>query len=116
MDMSRILHSPVFSQTFTVFRKSGEWQSGRFVTIEEKELRVRGVVTPAEPKDLVQVPEGDRVTSVMCFYADQPLHTTNLTGTSDEILWRGERYRVAAVLPWGDFGYWKALGVRMVSD
>lgn len=117
LDVSRILHSRSLAQPggFTVYRKSGAWVAGRFVP-QETQMTIQGVVTACKPKDLVQVPEGDRATAVMCFHSPEQIYTTRNEGTSDEIVWRGERYRILSVIPWGDFGYWKALGVRMVSD
>lgn len=77
---------------------------------------MQGTVTVASSKDILQVPEGDRVTGMMCFYSQQPIHITRPEGTSDEIVWKGERYRITFLFPWSDFGYYKAIGVRMVSD
>lgn len=68
------------------------------------------------------LPEGDRIAGLMTFYstADKPIYTTRNKdddkGTSDELEWRGERYRVLQVFPYNDFGYVKALGTRMSGD
>jgi len=120
INVGRIVNSRNFAQGkgFTVHRKRGEWEAGRFVQKEMK-LTLQGTVTPCNPKDLVQLPEGDRVTGVMCFHSEQQIYTTHndaTKGTSDEIEWQGERYRVSSTIPYVDFGYWKAFGVRMVSD
>jgi hypothetical protein len=122
IDVGRIVNSRNFAQKngFTVYRQAGSWVGGRW-TSTETALQMRGTVTPMNPKDLTQVPEGDRVTGIMCFYSQQPIYTTRgsssqVAGTSDEIVWQGERYRVSSVVPYQDFGYYKAFGVRMVSD
>lgn len=117
INVGRIVNNRNFSQPsgFTVYRQTGTWVAGRWVA-EEAEIQMQGTVTVANSKDLTQVPEGDRVTGMMCFYSQQPIYETNPDGTSDEIEWQGERYRVYSVFPWSDFGYWKALGTRMVSD
>lgn len=122
INVGRIVHSRNFAQTFTVYRQTGEWVAGRWVrSSEEIVIQMRGTVTAMNPKDLVQVPEGDRVTGMMCFYSTEPIYTTRADdddsgGTSDEIEWQGERYRISSVVPWSDFGYYKAFGVRMVSE
>lgn len=121
INVGQIINSRNFAQTFTVYRQSGSWISGRWVS-SETPIQMRGVVTAMNPKDLTQVPEGDRVTGIMCFYSQQPIYTTHAgsgsppDGTSDEIVWQGERYRISSVVPWNDYGYYKAFGVRMVSE
>ena len=119
INVGRIVNSRNFAQGkgFAVFRKTGSWEAGRFVQTETK-LNFSGTITPCNPKDLIQVPEGDRVTGIMCFHCEKQIYTTRTDikkGTSDEIEWQGERYRVSSVVPYVDFGYWKAFGVRMVS-
>jgi hypothetical protein len=32
---------------------------------------------------------------------------------SDQVFWHGQLYRLITVAPWDDFGYWRAIGVRM---
>jgi hypothetical protein len=118
INVGRITQSRNFAQPkgFTVFRITGDWDHGRFVSLPAVELKLQGTITVASPKDLKQVPEGDRVTGLMCFFSTQQIHITRTEGISDEILWQGERYRVSAVVPWQDFGYYKAFGVRMAGD
>jgi hypothetical protein len=123
INVGRVVLSRNFAQLggFTVYRQSGNWVAGRWEP-SESTLQLQGTVTAMNPKDLEQVPEGDRVTGMMCFYSTQPIYTTRAAGdiesggTSDEIEWRGERYRIMSVQPWQDFGYYKAFGTRMVSD
>ena len=121
INVSRVLHSKNFAQPagFSVYRKSGgSWISGRFVQTETQ-ITLQGVITPATAKELLQLPEGDRITGTMCIRSDEQIYTTrngDSPGTSDEIVWNNERYRISSVLPWSDFGYWKAFAVRMVSD
>ena len=110
--VSKIIISPKFAQTYCVFRKTGDWVSGRFVQIEN-EIKITGVVTAPNAIEIIQIPEADRTTGVMCFHSTQELFTTNETGTSDEIVWKNNRYRVYQVYPWVDYGYYKAFGIRM---
>lgn len=121
INVGRIINSRNFAQTFTVYREGGTWQAGVWVS-SETPIVMQGTVTAANPRDLDQVPEGDRTTGVMCFYSQQEIYTTRAgdrtqpDGTSDQISWNGDRYRVSSVMPWSDFGYYKALAVRMVSE
>lgn len=120
IDVSSIVLDPDFVQTFTIYREAGSWSGGRWVSTESS-ITMTGTVTVAKPQELVQVPEADRTQAVMIFYSTQPIYTTRsdsskaAEGTSDQIVWNGDRYRVSAVLPWKDYGYYKAYAVRMNS-
>lgn len=123
INVGRIVMSRNFAQPggFVVYRQSGAWVAGRWVT-SEASINLQGTVTVATSDDLIQVPEGDRVKGVMCFYSKEPMYGTHAqdgatpSGTSDEIVWKDDRYRVFSAFPWGDYGYYKALAVRMVGD
>jgi len=124
INVGHIVNSRNFAQPkgFTVFRTTGDWVRGRFVTDPEKKLNYTGTITVANADDLEQVPEADRVTGIMCFYSQKPMYITRAAdsaeaaGISDEIEWQRDRYRIIQVLPWRDFGYYKAFGVRMAGD
>lgn len=118
LDVSQIVVDPDFVQSFTVYREAGSWSGGRWASTETA-IAMTGTVTVAKPQELVQVPEADRTTGVMVFYSTQPIFITRsdstkaVEGTSDQIAWNGDRYRVSMVAPWKDYGYYKALAVRM---
>jgi hypothetical protein len=121
INVGRVVVSRNFAQQngFTVYRQIGDWIAGRWVSSPEATIKMQGTVTVANSKDLVQVPEGDRTTGIMCFHSQQLIYETRdangteVGGTSDEIEWQGDRYRVLSIFPWSDFGYYKALGERM---
>lgn len=112
INVSRVIKSPKFAQPYTIFRKSGEWIEGRFVQTETQ-INVMHIVTSPSSKDLLQTPEADRISGVMCFHSTQEIFETRESGTSDEILWNKTRYRIFKIVPWPNFGYWKAFGVGM---
>lgn len=118
INIAELVYDPDFTQDFTVHRKTGSWSAGRFVETESS-LTFAGVITPASAKEILQFPEGDRVTGMMKFYSEQEMHVTHNSGTpgtSDQIEWRGQRYRVINVTPYSDYGYYKAFGVYLESD
>jgi hypothetical protein len=121
LNLSRLLYSKEFNQTFIVHRRTGSWDHGRFVSTEVS-LTFSGVVVPASAREIMQFPEGDRSTSMMVFYSDKEMFVTRTDsgdrypGTSDEIEWRGDRYRVVNVGQYGDYGYFVAYGVYMEGD
>lgn len=123
INLSRIALSPSFAQPYIIHRKSGTWASGR-LTQTESSLNRSGVVTNASPKELMQVPEADRVAGMMIFYSTAPIYPThgwladdtNKIGTSDEIEWDGDRYRVVTVYDYHAQGFYKAFAVYMEGD
>jgi hypothetical protein len=119
INVSEIINDPDFAQDIPVWRKTGQWVAGKFVQTEVK-INLYGVVTACNTKDLEQVPEGDRVIGMMCFYTTDPIYTTHNDlenkGTSDEPEWRGERYKIVQILPEEDWGYYKGFGARKAGD
>jgi hypothetical protein len=122
LDVSRVLYNPRFNQPFQIYRKNGAWDHGRFVESEAQVIPFNGVVTPASAEEIMQLPEGDRSTSMMCFYSTQEIFVTHIddgqgyAGTSDELLWRSHRYRITNVNQYDDYGYFKAYGVMMEGE
>lgn len=120
INVAELLYDPDFSQQFIVNRcTTGTWQNGRFVETDPLKLSMDGVVVPATPKEINQLPEGDRVSGVMAFYSDKQIYVTHKddgsgnAGTSDQIEWRGNLYRVSKVDLYGDYGFYVAYGVLM---
>lgn len=120
INVSRVINDPRFSESFKVYRKSGEWIRGRF-NQEEKEITMNGVITPAKPKEIEMIPEGDRVGGEISIHTTSKLYTTHALdkedteGTSDEIEWHGERYKLYSLNDFSQFGYYSAIGIRLVS-
>jgi hypothetical protein len=115
IDVAEVINDPDFAQEYPVYRKTGVMLGGRWVS-SEKRINTQGVVIAANTKDLLQVPEGDRVKGIMAFYSTEPLLVTSEAGTSDEAVWQEERYRLFQLFPYKDYGYYKALGERIAGD
>ncbi len=122
INVSRAINDPRFSQLFKVFRKSGEWEKGRFIE-KEKTITINGVITPSKPKEIEMIPEGDRVGGEVTIHTTNKLYTTHLLegdsseeGTSDIIEWQDERYKLYQVNNYSQYGYYSAIGMRLVSN
>lgn len=127
INVARAVNDPRFSQKFKVFRKSGEWVKGRFVE-SEKEISMIGVIAPSKPKEIEMIPEGDRVGGEITIHTTRKLYTTHSIenekeneaeqneGTSDQIEWQGERYKLYQVNDYSQYGYYSAIGMRLVSN
>lgn len=112
------------AQSFTVCRQSGSWQDEGWVQTENK-IPFKGTITIAKGKDLAQIPEGDRTGGEIAVYSTQALYDTHAEndpitnakpGTSDEVIWHKDRYRLFDVKPYVDYGYYKGIGIRMVGN
>lgn len=125
INVAHAITDPRFSQKFKVFRKSGEWIRGRFEEIE-KEISMIGVIAPSKPKEIEMIPEGDRVGGEITIHTIRKLYTTRSIdtsedngenqGTSDIIEWQGERYKLYQVNDYSQYGYYSAIGMRLVSN
>ena len=105
-------------QRITVKRYAASWQAGVYTRDEDKPiiLQVAAIVTVAQPKDLQLLPEGDRITGAMKFLTNVELHATNGEAISDELEWRGARYKILTVTPDIDYGFYRSIGTRLDGD
>jgi hypothetical protein len=109
---------PDFAQSFTIQRSTGAFVLGGWQSATTS-LTAVGIVTVAKERELRQVPEGDRVTGAMLFFSPTILYLSHGGGkaaVSDQLVWRGDTYRIAKVWPYVDFGFWKAFAVRMSGN
>lgn len=112
---SLIADTDLGAQSYSILRSTGSFVKGRWTEVEE-EIAGYGSVHVASQKDLNQFPEGDRIKGAMAFYSTQELFVTRTgddPGTSDKCVWRNEEYKLVAVYPYVDFGFYKAIGVRI---
>jgi hypothetical protein len=123
INVKRAIYSKHLRQPYIIHRKLGNWEAGRLVQIEF-DINTLGPVTVASPRELMQLPEGDRVAGTMIFHCPEELYVTHTfeytdtdaPGTSDELEWEGDRYRVTTTFPWKQAGYYKAFAVYMEGD
>ena len=119
VNVSRVVQSKrLGAQQLLVTRTYGKWVAGRFVKVRTTTLSLLGLWTVASPKDLQQVPEGDRVTGAMKLVTAEPVYQTDNTRLqySDILSWRGAKYKVATVTPDIDYGFFRAVCVRLEGD
>jgi hypothetical protein len=117
IDVSDLITDPDFAFPYTVIRQTGKWVNARFDISEPVRLSYYGAVQPATTRDIEQLGIGDDVKGVMKFFCRQPKDiylTSNLKDSagniqvSDEIEFRGMRYKVIQVSPWQHYGWTRA--------
>lgn len=120
IDLSLVVLDSRFAQSFTVHRKSGKWNAGRFEQLEIP-IVMSGTIGIASDQEINQIPEGDRVGGEILIHTKEKIFITRTdevedkSGTSDELEWHGDRYKIYSVSDYSDYGYYKSIGQRMAS-
>ena len=120
IDLSQVVNDPDFAKEFTIRRYSGQFQKGGWVQ-SGIDVPGYGIVTVAKEREIESLPEFDRIIGAMIFHSSDPIYITELEfgenqKVSDVIIWHEHEYRIMKVWPWSDFGYYRALGVRMAGQ
>lgn len=116
--MEEIIEDPDLAQAYTIYRSTGAWVDGRWVEGTPVRVPAKGTIVVAREKDLRQVPEGDRVGGMMVFYNKAEIFPTRITtngATSDKIFWHNDWYKIVSVSPYGDYGFYSAIGERITG-
>ena len=118
MRLSRVCYNRRFgNEAVKVLRSTGGAYGPGGWSETKTTLNLRGVVTAPDGEELNMVPEADRVKGAILFYSPERLHETSNTprfqGTSDQLVWEGQSYRVMKLWPYHSRGFYKVLAVRM---
>lgn len=105
------------AQIIRVTRRSGGWVKGEFVPTGKEELEgVHAIVTVAQPKDLVLIPEGDRVTGALKVLTHDRLLQTRDDGLGDIVTYHGTRYKVSTVSDDSYYGFYRSVCTRLEDE
>jgi hypothetical protein len=118
INVADIVSDPDLAQPFTIERSKGQFGLGGWQNTPES-LPGYGVIQVATEQNLTEIPEGDRVTGSMVFFSAQPIYRTHggeNPGLSDVLVWRNQTFRVMEVFSFADYGYYKAIAVRMSGE
>jgi len=113
VDVSEVITDPDFNQTFTVYRKKGTWNNGRFV-VTENSFTANGIIISQSNEELDITPQGALISSQISIWTYSLLYVTSQDGTpqtddylSDEVEYKGQRYLITAARNMIDYGYYK---------
>ena len=105
-DVTELLVDPdLGAQEFTVRRRKGEWLYGRLELVSDETLTAVGIIQPPSPEELQFFPEGERRKGMVAIYTQTMLHLSEGEDVADEVMWRGETYKLVRVERWDDYGY-----------
>jgi hypothetical protein len=118
LDLSDVVNDSDMGDCFCILRSTGQYAAGGWTAQPPISIQAFGVIAIAEPDDLLQIPEADRVQGSLQVMTATPIYQTlaSKSGTSDQIEWRGGTYRVQSVAPWKVNGFYSAIAVRMKGD
>jgi hypothetical protein len=90
----------------------GYWESGSPET-----MTVIASVQPLRGRELLALPEAQRVRHPIRIYAEAELHTADQEAgtTADVVTWKGNQYEVATVEDWtdGPLPHWKCTALKL---
>lgn len=105
-DVTALLVDPdLGAQPFTVVRRKGKWSAGRLLVSDEETLVFTGIIQPPSSEQLAFFPEGERREGKIAIHTQSALHLSDGEDISDDVIWRGESYKVVAVNRWNDYGF-----------
>jgi|SRR6185312_4730609 len=120
LDLSDVADDADLGEAFCIIRTPGQFALGEigWQASEPVRIPIWGTWSVTDGKRLQRVPEGDRVTGSMNLVTATEIHQTSEARSeiSDQLEWRGNMYRIISVEPWGDYGYWSAVFVRMTGS
>lgn len=116
--LGNVLLDVDLAQPVTIYRQTGSFVAGVWTPGTPTVITTTGVITIPSATDLDQVPEGDRQKGAIVVFVPIPLQVTSASGTSDQVLWArdGNYYRASQLFPFGDYGFYKCICIRMVNE
>ena len=113
VDVSEIITDPDFNQVFTVYRKQGTWDKGRF-KVTETSFTTNGILISQSNDELDLTAQGALISSQLSIWTYSLLYVTSQDGTpqegdylSDEVEYKGQRYLIVSARNMIDYGYYK---------
>jgi hypothetical protein len=113
--------NPDIAESFTILRNTGVFAAGGYQTTPTT-IQVYGTVGMAGQEDQEMIPEADRIHEALLFHSTTNMFLTGETrrngtsGTADQILWRGTKFRCVARRPYPNRGYYAVIAVRMLGQ
>lgn len=114
IDVSDVLLSPEFCESFTVNRRAETVGTDGRNTFTETQLSAYGIFLPASPNDLMRLPEGEMGQQAMTIYSTFQLKGASVGYQPDQVVWMGDNYVVRSVQPFPNYGpgWWVAVIVN----
>tara|TARA_R110000851_G_scaffold96792_2_gene209933 strand:+ start:18046 stop:18399 length:354 start_codon:yes stop_codon:yes gene_type:complete len=102
-------------EIITVERTTGsEYVDGRYVKGTVTSFKTLASVQQPSPKDLENLPEGERNKDLLKFISKKPILTTSDKDSiiADTAIYKGKRYKIIKSGDWDTYGHTTSFGVR----
>ena len=93
--------------SFTILRHKGSWIGGRFVkdTQSQQSISAIGIIQPPSPAQLSFFPQGQKREGQIVIYTMTEMQMIEGEDASDDVVWRGDTYKVIRADRWLDYGF-----------
>jgi hypothetical protein len=123
MNLTDVVNDPDIAESFIILRSTGgSFGPGGWTEPSPIQLSVYGIVSIADAKTIATLPEADQISEAIVINTETPIFVTRVAGegtsgpgTSDIVVWNGDKYRVAKVHNYDSRGYWWAVAVRLLG-
>lgn len=89
-----------FRKHFTIIRKqAGTYVNGVFVDGVETQQTIMATVQPLKNEDMVELPQGRRISDIIKIYTSEVLNTTEDNGANkqpDKIFWKDSWFEITS--------------------
>lgn len=120
LNFRRAMRNRLLRQKFQIIRNRSGWVNGNFCELQEFTLNVQGIIVPVGSKTVIMHANGDVVEGAIEIYSPVSIlppkeakQEGDYNRESDRIKWRNEIYKVMKVDNWNDYGFCKAVAIRV---
>jgi hypothetical protein len=116
-DVSEVVTSGDIAESYTVIRSVGSFAVGGMWQENINSFTGFGIVSDANARDMMQVPEGDRIKGAMLFWSKTELFVSrnagDQSGVADRLVWQGDTFKIQSVKRYPQRGYYRAIATRI---
>jgi hypothetical protein len=122
ISLEELTFDPDLAQPFDVLRSTGGFLNGTWQTRSEEMIPFYGVIAEPSVDKIEMEPQADVRHGDIVIWCHEPLYVTqgstdSCEGSSSDIVrWRDHEYRLLEVRLLADWGYYRAVGVRMKAN
>ena len=119
ISVQEVVNDPDIAQNFTIERSVGSFLFGVWKSATTN-IPGFGTITNPTTRELEMMPEGDKIGGVIIVHSSSPIYGTRATGgvggSSDIIIWNGNKYRVLSVEQYLDYKFYRCVCTRMKAN
>ncbi|MEX3929746.1 hypothetical protein AB4Y36_38045 [Paraburkholderia sp. BR10936] len=107
MNLADVVLDPEWVGEWPIHRRSGHYDAGGHWVETLTPGTITAAIHPASDDAMAMLPEGERYLEGIKVYALEPVRQ------GDQIEWHGDRWRVARLQDYSDYGFYDATATRL---